>query len=79
MQEAVNVHQMGELLIMHTYGEKDLDNEGQLREIINVAGKTYKDNATDEEIRSLNRIKFRNSVRDAIYELADKLVGGLID
>lgn len=79
LQEAVNVHQMGELLIMHTYGEKDLDNEGQLREIINVAGKTYKDNARDEEIRSLNRIKFRNSVRDAIYELADKLVGGLID
>lgn len=65
--------QMRELFSRHRYGQKDLDDTGQIRDIIAQASMRYKDLAVDEEIQKLSKIKYRNGIRDAIYELADEM------
>ena len=63
--------QMRELFSRHRYGVQDLDDTGQIRDIIAKASLDYKTLAHNEEIQSLSKIKYRNGLRDAIYELAD--------
>jgi type I restriction enzyme R subunit len=65
---------MRELFSRHRYGLQDLDDTGQIRDIIAQASSDYKTLAHDEEVQSLSKIKYRNSLREAIYELADELV-----
>jgi type I site-specific deoxyribonuclease, HsdR family len=65
---------MRELFSRHRYGLQDLDDTGQIRDIIAQASSNYQTLAHDEEVQSLSKIKYRNGLRDAIYELADKLV-----
>ncbi|WP_025721214.1 type I restriction endonuclease subunit R [Paenibacillus polymyxa] len=65
--------QMRELFSRHRYGEKDLDDTGQIRDIIAQASSDYMTLAHDENVQSLARMKYRNGLRDAIYELADEL------
>jgi len=64
---------MRELFSRHRYGVQDLDDTGQLRDIIAQASIEYTTLSHDEEVQSMSRIKYRNSLRDAIYELADEL------
>lgn len=66
--------EMRELFSRHRYRLLDLDDTGQIRDIIAKASSDYKTLAHDEEVQSLSKIKYRNSLREAIYELADKLV-----
>ncbi|KHD36180.1 DEAD/DEAH box helicase [Clostridium acetobutylicum] len=66
--------QMRELFSRHRYGIQDLDDAGQIKDIIAKASVDYKTLAHNEEIQALSKIKYRNSLRDAIYELADGLV-----
>jgi len=63
--------QMRELFSRHRYGVQDLDDTGQIRDIIAKASVEYKTLAHDEEVQALSKIKYRNGLRDAIYELAD--------
>jgi type I restriction enzyme R subunit len=65
---------MRELFSRHRYGLQDLDDTGQIRDIIAQAGSNYTTLAHDERIQSLPKMKYRNGLRDAIYELADELV-----
>lgn len=65
---------MRELFSGHRYGQLDLDDTGQVRDIIAAASNGYKTMAHDEEVQALSKIKYRNSLRDAIYVLADELV-----
>lgn len=65
---------MRELFSGHRYGLLDLDDTGQIRDIIAQASNDYKTMAHDEEVQALSRIRYRNSLRDAIYVLADELV-----
>lgn len=65
---------MRELFSRHRYGLQDLDDTGQIRDIIAQASSEYHVLAHDEAVQSLPRIKYRNSLREAIYELADELV-----
>ncbi|WP_058953462.1 type I restriction endonuclease subunit R [Clostridium tyrobutyricum] len=65
--------QMRELFSHHRYGMQDLDDTGQIRDIIAQASVDYKTLAHSEEIQSLSKIKYRNGLREAIYELADEL------
>lgn len=65
---------MRELFSGHRYGQLDLDDTGQVRDIIAAASNGYKTMAHDTEVQALSKIKYRNSLRDAIYELADELV-----
>ncbi len=66
--------QIRELFSRHRYGMQDLDDNGQIRDIIAKATMDYKTLAHGEEIQALSKIKYRNSLREAIYELADELV-----
>lgn len=66
--------QIRELFSRHRYGMQDLDDNGQIRDIIAKATVNYKTLAHGEEIQALSKIKYRNSLREAIYELADELV-----
>ncbi|HEY2493725.1 MAG TPA: HsdR family type I site-specific deoxyribonuclease [Paenibacillus sp.] len=65
--------QMRELFSRHRYGLQDLDDTGQIRDIIAQASSDYATMAHGEKIQSLSKIKYRNGLRDAIYELADEL------
>ena len=64
---------MRELFSRHHFGLQDLDDTGQIRDIIAKASNDYKTLAHDTKIQDLPKIKYRNSLRDAIYELADEL------
>jgi type I restriction enzyme R subunit len=65
---------MRELFSRHRYGLQDLDDTGQIRDIIAQAAASYTTLAHDEQVQSLPKMKYRNGLRDAIYELADTLV-----
>lgn len=65
---------MRELFSRHRYGLQDLDDTGQVRDIIAKASGDYKTLAHDKEVQLLSKIKYRNGLREAIYELADELV-----
>ncbi|WP_138496005.1 type I restriction endonuclease subunit R [Paenibacillus pinistramenti] len=64
---------MRELFSRHRYGQQDLDDTGQIRDIIAQASSSYQTLAHDEQVQSLPRMKYRNGLRDAIYQLADEL------
>lgn len=61
------------LFSRHQYGMKDLDDTGQIKDVIAKASENYKDLAYDDSIQKLSKIKYRNGLREAIYTLADKL------
>ena len=64
---------MREMFSRHQYGMQDLDNTGQLRDLITEASKNYRILAREPEIRDLNKIRYRNDLRQAIYRLADQM------
>ncbi|CAK7057696.1 MAG: Type-1 restriction enzyme R protein [Eubacterium sp.] len=65
---------MRALFSHHRYGVQDLDDTGQIRDIIAKASVDYKNLAHDEEVQTLSKIKYRNGLREAIHQLADNLV-----
>jgi type I restriction enzyme R subunit len=65
---------MRELFSKHHYGTQDLDDNGQIRDIVAKATLDYVTLAHDEEIQNLPRMKYRNGLREAIYKLADAQV-----
>ena len=64
---------MRELFNRHRYGLQDLDDTGQIRDIISQASSDYKTLAHAKEIQALPKMKYRNGLREAIYQLADEL------
>lgn len=72
--EIITSAEMRELFSRHRYGQLDLDDTGQIRDIIARASSDYQTLAHDEVVQAMPRIRYRNSLRDAIYELADELV-----
>lgn len=69
--------QMRTLFSQHKYGQQDLDDRGQIRDLLAQAAGTYKQMAYDEKVQKLSKIKYRNGLREAIYELADKMNEGM--
>lgn len=67
---------MRELFSRHRYGQQDLDDTGQIRDIITKASSDYKFLAHDKEVQALSKIKYRNGLREAIYKIADELAEG---
>ncbi|WP_410506303.1 type I restriction endonuclease subunit R [Haloimpatiens sp. FM7315] len=65
---------MRQLFSVHRYGKQDLDDTGQIRDIIAKASVDYKVLAHSKNVQALSKIKYRNALREAIYELADELV-----
>ena len=66
--------EMKELFSKHRYGLQDLDDNGKITDIIAKATLNYTTLAHDEEVQSLSKIKYRNSLREAIYKLADEQI-----
>ncbi|WP_411168483.1 HsdR family type I site-specific deoxyribonuclease [Clostridium sp. MB05] len=66
--------EMRELFSNHRYGLQDLDDNGKITDIITKATLKYSTLAHDKEVQSLSKIKYRNSLRDALYKLADEQV-----
>jgi type I restriction enzyme R subunit len=65
--------QMRELFSRHRYSQQDLDDTGQIRDLIAQASGTYQTLAHDDEVQKLSKIKYRNGLREALYKLADEL------
>ncbi|OZG67920.1 DEAD/DEAH box helicase [Bifidobacterium aquikefiri] len=70
--------QMQELFAHHHYGKQDLDDAGQITDILTKAcdRNQYTALAHDESIQALSKIKYRNQLRAAINALADTQVVG---
>ncbi|HIR91294.1 MAG TPA: type I restriction endonuclease subunit R [Candidatus Limicola stercorigallinarum] len=62
-----------ELFSRHRFGQRDLDDSGAISNIISEASAAYKTMSQDEAVRALSRIKYRNGLRDAMYDMADSL------
>ncbi|MDN2453537.1 HsdR family type I site-specific deoxyribonuclease [Lactobacillus sp. UCMA15818] len=71
--EIITSVQMRELFNRHRFGLQDLDDTGQIRDIIAKASAEYTMLAHDKDIQKFSKIKYRNGLREAIYELADDL------
>lgn len=72
--EIITNDQMRILFEHHRYNQLDLDDAGAIRELIAKASGSYKELAFDAEVQKLSKIKYRNSLRTAIYELADEII-----
>ncbi|WKY49101.1 HsdR family type I site-specific deoxyribonuclease [Eubacteriaceae bacterium ES3] len=72
--DVISSAQMRELFSRHRYGQQDLDDNGQIRDIIAKASSDYQTLAHDEKVQGLSKIKYRNGLREALYALADELV-----
>ena len=64
------------MLDRHILHKEDLADGGELSQLLAdaVAERLYQQDAQDEEIRRLSPIKYRNSLRQALYEFADYVV-----
>lgn len=71
--DVITSQQMRRWFSGHRYGLLDLDDSGQIQRIMAEGSQTYKSLSHDEEVQALSKIKYRNSLRDAIYSLADEL------
>lgn len=65
--------QMRQWFSLHRYGMQDLDDTHQIRNIMAKASAGYKNLAHDEAVQALSKIKYRNGLREAIYQIADEL------
>ena len=57
----------------HRYGMQDLDDTHQIRDIIGLASADYKNLAHDQAVQAMTKIKYRNGLRQALYQIADEL------
>jgi type I restriction enzyme R subunit len=71
--DVITSAQMRELFSRHHYGQQDLDDTGQIQGIIADASGNYKTLAHDAGVQNLSKIKYRNGLREAIYDLAAEL------
>lgn len=65
--------QMREWFSVHRYGMQDLDDRNRIRDVIAQASTDYKTLAHDATVQALSKIKYRNGLREAMYQLADDL------
>jgi len=64
-------------LSAHAKGVDDLDSTGLLTRLRKDGMAVYQQMSTDDGVRALTPIKYRNELRDAVRQLADSLVGKL--
>ena len=75
ISDIISGEEMRMLFERHRYGQRDLDDAGQIQDIIAKGSRSYTALAHDREVQAMSRIKYRNGLRDAIYGLADELAG----
>lgn len=65
--------EINNLLDQHTLGADDLNQMGELNNIIHEAQSYYPTDADDPIIRDLHKLKYRNQLRQAFTKFADEL------
>ncbi|MFT8881443.1 MAG: HsdR family type I site-specific deoxyribonuclease [Lentilactobacillus hilgardii] len=65
--------QINDLFLHHTIGADDLNQTGELNNIIHEAQGYYATDAEDPKVRTLHKLKYRNHLRQAFAEFADQL------
>ena len=70
--DIISSAQMRVLFSRHRYGIQDLDDTGQIQDIIAKASSDYKILSHDADVQALSKIKYCNKLREAIYKLADE-------
>ncbi|MGY3724354.1 type I restriction enzyme, R subunit [Granulicatella balaenopterae] len=76
LMDVVTNNYLHELFSSHKYGEADLDDMEQIQTIATEGSLQYKTLAYDEKVKKLSKIRYRNALRTAIYDLADEVVQG---
>ena len=74
IDNSISPKQLAEMLKRHRFGQKDVDNQGELTDLINAARTDYKEIAADE-VAALSWIRYRRMFREAFYQMADEVVG----
>lgn len=74
LTDAVSNQEIRNLLSNHKYGVQDLDETGKMTEIVSKGSGVYKEMAANEDVVSLNKIKYRNALRRALLKFADDIV-----
>ncbi|WEV44780.1 HsdR family type I site-specific deoxyribonuclease [Streptococcaceae bacterium ESL0687] len=74
IDEVISSRELKKLVLGHRFGQADLDDGGQITDLITDSIGSYKELAKDQSVRDLSGIRYRNSLRKAIYDLADSLV-----
>ncbi|OBW90979.1 type I restriction endonuclease subunit R [Gallibacterium salpingitidis] len=72
--DIISTAEMQQLFANHRYEQQDLDDDKLLTHIITQGSEVYKTLATDRQVQELSKIKYRNQLRIAFYQLADELV-----
>lgn len=72
--DLINNAQMRTWFSRHRFGEQDLDDTNQITHLVTQASIDYADLAFDPKVQKLSKIKYRNELRVAIYQLADDLI-----
>ncbi|OOF46307.1 DEAD/DEAH box helicase [Rodentibacter trehalosifermentans] len=75
LTEILTNAQLRQLFAKHQFQQKDLDDNDQLTDLIKQASITYPELAQNNDVKKLTKMKYRNQLRNAIYELADDFVG----
>ncbi|KRK72896.1 type I restriction endonuclease subunit R [Lacticaseibacillus nasuensis] len=70
----INVEAMDAMLSRHAKNADDLDIDNTLTNLINKGQAHYRDDAADEQVQALTKIKYRAEVREAIKRFADSLI-----
>ncbi|ANK63579.1 DEAD/DEAH box helicase [Loigolactobacillus backii] len=65
---------VNDLLKHHSLKSDDLDVEGQLTKILTEGQQYYREDAEDETVKKLSKIKYRNQLRSAFNKFADQIV-----
>jgi type I restriction enzyme R subunit len=73
--DIVSAAELKKLFTGHQYEHQDLDNAGQLTNIVAKGASVYTMMSTDETVKSLKKVKYRNELRRAVYKFADDLIG----
>lgn len=69
-----NTHTINEIIYNHVEGADDLNLNEEVDEIVKEGAAVYKTDAEDEEVQSLNKIKYRRKLRDTLQKFADDIV-----
>lgn len=78
LNNVVMPRDLKQLFEKHKYKEDDLDKQGELNSIMLKARNDYPEIA-EKEIAKLKWLHYRKDLRNAMYKLADEIVGGNYD
>ncbi|UQS86900.1 HsdR family type I site-specific deoxyribonuclease [Nicoliella spurrieriana] len=72
--ENANVQQaIEELIDQHQLEKDDLQHSDKLEKVVNLGKSAYKQDATDQSVKKLSKIKYYNQMKEAFKSLADKI------